>query len=111
MSVESLIHLVPTFTLVFFRLAGMMLFAPLFGSARIPKRVKVLMATMLTAGLIGGIDPPVQLPSNMWELALGIAGEMLFGLAMGMALSFVFIAAQWAGEVIGQQMGFNLSQT
>jgi flagellar biosynthesis protein FliR len=111
MSVESLIHFVPTFTLVFFRLAGMMLFAPLFGSARIPKRLKVLMATMLTAGLIGGIDPPVQLPANVWELAVGIGGEMLFGIAMGMALSFVFIAAQWAGEIIGQQMGFNLSET
>jgi flagellar biosynthesis protein FliR len=29
---------------------------------------------------------------------------------MGMVMSFVFIAAQWAGEIIGQQMGFNLSE-
>jgi flagellar biosynthetic protein FliR len=29
---------------------------------------------------------------------------------MGMVMSFVFIAVQWAGEVIGQQMGFNLSE-
>jgi flagellar biosynthetic protein FliR len=35
---------------------------------------------------------------------------MVFGLAMGMVLGFVFVAAQWAGEMIGQQMGFNLSQ-
>jgi len=27
---------------------------------------------------------------------------------MGMALSLVFVAAQWAGELIGQQMGINL---
>jgi flagellar biosynthetic protein FliR len=27
-----------------------------------------------------------------------------------MVMSFVFIAVQWAGEIIGQQMGFNLSE-
>jgi flagellar biosynthetic protein FliR len=35
---------------------------------------------------------------------------MAFGFAMGMVQSFTFIAAQWAGEIIGQQMGFNLSE-
>jgi flagellar biosynthetic protein FliR len=35
---------------------------------------------------------------------------MAFGFAMGMILSFTFIAAQWAGEIIGQQMGFNLGE-
>ena len=35
---------------------------------------------------------------------------MAFGIAMGMVLSFTFIAAQWAGEMIGQQMGLNISE-
>ena len=35
---------------------------------------------------------------------------MFFGLAMGMIMSFVFIACQWAGEIIGQQMGLNLGE-
>jgi flagellar biosynthetic protein FliR len=30
---------------------------------------------------------------------------------MGMILSLIFIAAQWAGEIIGQQMGLSLGQT
>lgn len=108
---DSLVQFVPTFTLVFFRIAGMMLFAPLFGSARIPRRLKVLIALVLSAGLVGGLDPHVSLPSSYWELAVGIGGELVFGIAMGMAMSFVFIAAQWAGEIIGQQMGLNLSET
>jgi flagellar biosynthetic protein FliR len=29
---------------------------------------------------------------------------------MGMALSFTFIAVSWAGEIIGQQMGINISE-
>ncbi len=44
-------------------------------------------------------------------LAIAIGGEIIFGAAIGMILSFVFVAAQWGGEMIGQQMGLNLGQT
>ena len=98
-------NLVPVFVLVFFRLAGMALFAPLFGSAQIPKRVRLLLMLMLALGMAGSVKPPPQLPDTTWDTAMAIGGEMCFGLAMGMIMSFVFIACQWAGEIIGQQMG------
>ena len=110
MSAFELLELVPTFVLAFFRIAGMMLFAPLFGSSRIPRRVKVMLALVLAMSVTPAIDGPRDLPESTWALTAGIAGEMAFGLAMGMIQSFVFIAAQWAGEMIGQQMGFNLSE-
>lgn len=109
MEALSLLQLVPTFVLVFFRLAGMMLFAPLFGSSRIPRRVRALLVLGLAMGITPGLSP-ATLPKSTWELATAIGGEMAFGLAMGMALSLVFVAAQWAGEMIGQQMGLNLSE-
>jgi flagellar biosynthetic protein FliR len=101
--------LIPTFVLAFFRIAAMMLFAPLFGSSRIPRRVRVMVAVVLAVGVVPGLTP-VMLPETLWSLTACIAGEMAFGLAMGMVLSFVFIAAQWAGEIVGQQMGLNLSE-
>ena len=110
MEALELISLVLTFVLVFFRLAGMMLFAPLFGSARIPRRVKVMLVSVLTLGIASGVGQRVTLPPTTWQLAAAIGGEMAFGLAMGMALSLIFVAAQWAGELIGQQMGLNLSE-
>ena len=109
MTANDLIQLVPaSFVLVVFRLAGMMLFAPLFGSARIPRRIKAVLVLVLALGVMGGMKEPVRLPVSTWQLAGAIAGELAFGLAMGMVLSLVFIAAQWAGEMIGQQMGLNL---
>jgi flagellar biosynthetic protein FliR len=105
---DSALNFVPTYVLVVFRLAGMMLYAPLFGSARIPKRVRLMLVLVLGAAMAQGVKAPVALPDTSWGLALGIGGEMAFGLAMGMVLSFVFVAVQWAGEIIGQQMGFNL---
>ncbi|MGH7213781.1 MAG: flagellar biosynthetic protein FliR [Tepidisphaeraceae bacterium] len=107
---DDLFHHVPTFVLVFFRLTGMMIFAPMFGSQNIPKRLKVLMASVLALGVMPGIAAPPTIPDSSWEVTLAIGGEMVFGIAMGMVLSFVFIAAQWAGEMIGQQMGINLSE-
>ena len=109
MTANDLIKIVPaSFVLVVVRLAGMMLFAPLFGSSRIPRRVKALLVIILAFGVTGGLDLPAELPESTWQLTAAIGGEMAFGLAMGMILSLVFIAAQWAGEMIGQQMGLNL---
>jgi flagellar biosynthetic protein FliR len=103
-------QLATMFVLTLVRIGGMMLFAPLFGSARIPRRVKGMLAVVLAVSICPTLTPPAAMPGTVWEFSAGIAGEMAFGLAMGMIQSFVFIAAQWAGEIIGQQMGFNLSE-
>jgi len=110
MSLNDVLHFVPTFVLVFFRLAGMMFFAPLLGSERIPRRIRMMIALVLSAAMCGSVTAPYILPPTIWQLTVAIGGEMMFGFAMGMALSFTFIAAQWAGEMIGQQMGLNMAE-
>src|SRR5690606_21193726 len=77
---------------------------------RVPRQVKGLLCIVLAVGLLPAVPVPEQLPDTTWQLALGIGGEIMFGLAMGMVLSLIFIAAQWAGDIIGQQMGLNLSE-
>ena len=111
MSLDDVLNFVPVFALAFFRLAAMMLFAPLFGSARIPRRVKVMMALVIAMLVTSSINTTgLRLPGSIWGMTVGIGSEILFGLAMGTIVSFVFIAAQWAGEIIGQQMGLNISE-
>ena len=111
MDLTSLTSLPQQFALVFFRIAGLMVFAPLIGSARIPKRIKLLFAAVLTLAMMGSMPAAVKIPQEPWLLALGIGGELAFGLALGTVLSLVFVAAQFAGGVAGQQMGFNLAGT
>lgn len=111
MSVSELIQVVPAaYVLVFFRVAGMMIFAPLLGSDRIPRRVKILLAAIIALGICPTVKLPAVIPTSLWQLAVGVGGELIFGLAMGSVLSMVFIAAQWAGDIIGQQVGFNMSE-
>src|SRR3954464_7554642 len=100
-----------TFVLVFFRTAGLMLAAPLFGSAKIPRRVKVMLALVMSVGLLKNVVLPPHMPDNLLQLAFGVGGELVFGLIMGLGLSLTFIAISWAGEIMGQQMGFNLAET
>ena len=99
------------FCLVFFRISGLMIFAPMIGSERIPKRVKLLFASVLSVLTISTLPPGqfVSIPDDPWLVTAGIGGEILFGLAMGVILSLTFIAVQWAGGLAGQQMGFNMA--
>jgi flagellar biosynthetic protein FliR len=111
MLLNAALSFVPVFVLVLFRVAGFMLFAPLYGSARIPKRAKTLIAVVLAMSMVATVKAPPHFPNTNLGAAIAIGGEICFGLAIGMILSFVFIAAQWAGEIIGQQLGFNVAET
>ena len=98
--------------LVFFRVAGLMMFAPLFGSARVPRRFKTLIALMMTLPMVAGGRPltSIPIPQSIGMMTIGLAGEIAFGLMLGMVVSIVFIGAQWAGEMVGQQIGLNISE-
>ena len=111
MDLTTLANFPQQFALIFFRIAGLMVFAPLIGSSRIPKRIKLLFAGVLTLATVGSMPAAVKIPEEPWLLALALGGELAFGVALGTILSLVFVAAQFAGGVAGQQMGFNLAGT
>jgi flagellar biosynthetic protein FliR len=108
---QAAFNFVPIYVLVLFRIAGMMIWAPLLGSTQIPKRIKAMIACVLAASIAPSLSMTIAIPQSPWLLALAIGGEITFGAAVGLILSLVFIAGQWAGEIIGQQMGLNLGQT
>ena len=107
--IDDVLQRVPVFLTVVFRMAGIMAMAPVFSSPRTPRRVKALVVIVSAMGIAGGL-PAVDLPDSTWALAVGIGGEIAFGIAMGMLVSFAFVAAQWAGEMIGVEMGLNMSE-
>ena len=97
------------------RVGAVLAVAPPFAAVAVPVRVRALIAMALTVGLLPVVSTHAThathaTPQPLAGFALGIAGEVLIGLAMGMSLALVFTAAQWAGELISQQMGLNLSE-
>lgn len=99
------------FVLTFFRVAGLMLMAPLFGSGRVPRRVKLMMALVMALAMIGNVNVMAwTMPQNLGQMVVGLISELLFGLALGLLVSMVFIAAQWAGSMISTQIGLSISE-
>jgi flagellar biosynthetic protein FliR len=105
-SAEQLDILLPTYLLAACRVAGVVLFAPVLSSSNIPRKVQIGIALCIAVGLMPTI-PNVHVTTASMPIA--IAAEIGFGIALGMCANLVFLAAQWAGEMVGQQLGFTLS--
>ena len=99
-----------TVMLVFVRIGGLMITAPVFSHVAVPIRVKIFLSVLLAYILVGFVRGP--LPPNLdsplaFTIAIGI--EALTGAMLGFAAQFVFWSIQYAGEIIGYQMALGLA--
>lgn len=106
----------PAWLLVLFRLTGIFLLAPMFGSQAIPRMVKVFLVLGLSlcvypmligkghvaAGSLGSV---VDGGLSLWMLGALVAIELMMGYVIGYAASLPLIGMQIGGQVIDQQMG------
>lgn len=108
-----LAHIVPVL-LVIFRIGGLMIYAPVFGSQVIPSRVKVFLSFMIGAAiypaLLAGPLHGVSVEPSLAVLAPLVALEMLIGITIGFVASIPLIAMQTGGLIMGQQMGLGFAQ-
>lgn len=89
------------------RVSGLMLFAPLFGSAAIPVRIKAVLVIAVTAVLYPSLAGRIAgAPVAQWPLV--VIHELVVGVAVGIAANLVFDAVQMAGQVLSIQMGYSL---
>jgi len=103
----SLIHIIGSVLVIGLRVSGLMLFAPFFGSAVVPPRIKAALVIAITAVLYPVYSPHLQAVTlSHWPVL--VASEMVVGIAMGVATNIVFEAAQMAGQVLSVQMGYSL---
>ena len=99
-----------TVMLVFVRVGGLMLTAPVFGHMSVPIRVRIFLSVLLAYILVGYVRGP--LPPNLDNPVVFIVAVMIEGLTgvmLGYAAQFVFWSLQYAGEIIGYQMALGLA--
>lgn len=96
----------------FLRVSGFLLTAPIIGTRALPRRVRLLMALVLT----GVLAPLVELAPQFATVApLGAAGlliavqQLAIGAALGLVLRMIFVVFEFAGQVIAQQMGLGFA--
>ena len=98
------------FFIVFVRVAAIVASMPVFSSRNIP--------VMLKAGLVLSVSvlvfPRLSIGQNPYQLdlitfAVGLAGEVMLGVAIGLMAQMVFAGVQLAGELAGYQMGLAIA--
>lgn len=102
-----LVAIITAFLTAGVRLSGLMIFAPFFGNMVIPARIKAILVIAFTFLLFPTIGHQIEpQPLSAWPRMILV--EFLIGVGMGIATNLVFEAAQFAGQVLGIQMGYSL---
>ena len=92
------------------RVAGIVACAAPFAAAGVPRRVRIMLAIALAMGL-SSTAGTATLPSTLGGTMLAVGGELMIGIAIGLGVNLLFVAAQWVGEIAAGQLGLNLSET
>jgi len=97
------------FLLVMVRFSGLMVSAPILGSANVPATAKIgfaLFGAMLVTPTLPLLE--VGLPDGNISFAVLAAGEFLIGLMVGFVVGMVFSAVQVGGQLMDMQSGFGM---
>ncbi|MHC4605406.1 MAG: flagellar biosynthetic protein FliR [Planctomycetota bacterium] len=101
---------VQVFLLVFFRITGLMMTAPLFGGDTVPRRVRVLLSLVMAVLLFPLVDTShVVVYPNLSFYFLTVLMELAVGLVLGFSAMLLFTAVQFAGQLVDQELGLSLA--
>ena len=92
----------------FFRIAGVVMVAPVFGARLVPMRTRLAFAVAATYVLspLVPLTPPFEISLRAGFI---VAQEVLIGAAMGFCLQMIFDALITAGQTIAMSMGLGLA--
>lgn len=94
----------------FFRIAGLLMVAPVFGSRLVPLRIRLGLSLAVTLA-VGPMVMPETPPPLLTSLAAGfvIAHEIVLGIAIGFTLQMIFDAVVIGGQTIAMSMGLGFA--
>ena len=109
MQAAYLINYLSEFMWPFARVTGLLLVAPIIGSAYIPLYIKILVATAITIF----VYPLVTIPAHANPFTLSgvmlIVQQIFIGITIGMVVQLAFNAVMIAGENIAMTMGLGFA--
>ena len=104
-----LLNGIEVFLLVFVRMTGLFVIAPIFGRRNIPAYLKIGFSFMLALMLVSSLQVDNGLYySNMLEYILLVLKEFLVGITLGYVSYAIFTAIHLAGQLIDMKVGFGI---
>ncbi len=98
--------------LMLFRISAMFMAFPFFGLMAFPNQIKVALAVMVTV-ILFPLHPEVEMMYIPGVIAFFgyVLKEILVGIAAAMVGQFLFYGVQFAGFIVGRQVGFGIINT
>ena len=82
---------------------------PIFAQRGVPMRLRVALAFLIAFCAQATLPPMPVIALDSGPAVLAVVQQVLIGAALGFAVRIVFAAVEFAGELIGLQMGLNFA--
>jgi flagellar biosynthetic protein FliR len=100
------------FLLLLSRCSGIFIFTPFLGNFNVPAAIRILLSMALGYFLYLSSAPlSPGIPFSMGNILVGVLGELVIGLVIGYAAHSLFAGLQFAGHLIGFQIGLSFVNT
>jgi flagellar biosynthetic protein FliR len=93
----------------FIRVLAVFSALPIFNRRNVPLRVRVALAAFITATAQPSLPEMPVVPLDSMVAVMLVVQQVLIGVTIGFAVRVVFAAVEYAGELIGLQMGLNFA--
>ena len=93
----------------FFRVAALVMSAPVFGAKTVPVRIRLGLSFVVTLILLPGLSKMPAIEVFSIASILVIAQQILIGVVLGFTLQLVLSAVITGGQVIAMQMGLGFA--
>ena len=97
-----------SFVFPLFRIAGLIMVAPVFGSRLVPSRIKLALAVCVTFAILPTL-PAISIDSGPLVSGFIAFQEILIGVAMAFVVQMTFDALVIAGQTIAMTMGLGFA--
>jgi len=94
----------------FLRVLALFSSMPVLGQRNVPMRVRIALSFFIALGVSGAVPAGVaNVPLDSPAAILLVLQQVLIGLSLGFAVRIIFTAIEFAGEIVGLQMGLNFA--
>lgn len=93
----------------FFRALALFMTVPVFSQRAVPTRVKIALAFFVALAAQVSMPDVPPIPLDAPEALLVLLQQILIGATIGFAVRLVFAGVEYAGELIGLQMGLGFA--
>ena len=106
---NEVVQLVQMWLWPFFRIAGLLMTAPVIGTRTVPVRIRISIAVLITVVIFPVLPEIRAIDPTSAEGVLISVQQVMIGISMGLCMRVVFVALELAGQAIGQLMGLMLA--